>query len=317
MSLENMLFARDVGMFGIELEFFLLNDKSRPALDSGYSILEAWTRSGYAGLLCHELASFQLEINPGPWPLSRTGLVTAVKELQRMTQDLRKLAKAHRLRLDSSAFVPNISTDELESPCFFTREPSYLASARYFEHRSACLEWENGEALQLHGDKVVGCINEIHIHVQHRTDRETLEFFNFLNKAGSQTCSRFEGPITVNGSRLKRGCTTTRLFEDANGEWNRDSSVRRVGFLPFAVHSFEEYAAILDTFELVAEPSLLDPFRAVYFWVRLRGAPGRLRVEFRPMEMAESWQERVCYLVNIALAFQQSRAGDGMTESES
>lgn len=304
---ENTLSTREIGMFGIELEFFLLNDEFRPALDSCYSILEAWKRSGYAGPVCHELASFQLEINPGPWPLSRTGLATAVKELQQITGDLRELVRTHRLRLDSSAFVPNISRGDLESPYFFTQEPSYLASARYFEHRSAFLEWENGQTLQLNGDKLVGCINEIHIHVQHRTDRETLEFFNFLNKAGSQTCARFKGPITVNGSPLKTDCTTTKLFEDANGEWNRDSSVRRVGFLPFAVHSFEQYAATLDTFELVAEPSVLDPFRAVYFWARLRGAPGQLRVEFRPMEMAESWQERVCYLADVALAFQQSR----------
>jgi hypothetical protein len=292
--------------FGIELEFFLLKDDLEPAFDSGYSILSAWNKGGFKGPVCHELASFQIEINPGPWPLNRDGVTAAVRELDDIVSNLRKIVGAHGLVLDASAFVPQISKADLENSSFFTQESCYLASANYFADRVALLEWEDGRTLQIYGDRLVGCVNEIHIHVQQRTDSETLEFFNFLNKAGSQTCACFQGPITVNGRRLARHCTTTKLFEEANGEWNRDGTVRRVGYLPFAVNSFQEYESILRSFEPVAEVSVIDPFRAVYFWVRLRGKPGQVRLELRPMEMCERWQERVYYLADLALAFQQS-----------
>ena len=294
------------GMFGVELEFFILTGEFRPAFDSSSAILRAWEQGANGGCVCPEVASFQIEVNPGPWPLNRAGLFTAMEDLGRTIGSLKRVVEDHGLILDPSTFVPHLSSQDLENPSFFTQEPTCVASARYFEHRSAVLAWENGQTLQLHGDRVIGCINEIHIHVQHRTDCETLQFFNFLNQAGNTTCARFQSPITVNGAPLTKACTTMKLFEQANGEWNKDRSLRRVGFLPFSVHSFEEYVAVVDGFTPVAEPSLLDPFRAVYFWVRLRGEPGRLRVEFRPMEMSTNWQERVCHLADVAFTFQRA-----------
>ena len=304
--------ARNTGTFGVELEFSLVNEDLTPALNSSYSILHAWQRSGSMAPVCHELASFQIETNPGPWPLDRTGIATALGELQEIVSALREIAGDYRLTLDCSPFVPRISAADLQSPLFFTRKPKFLASARYFEQRSALLEWKNGNTLRLAGDRVIGCINEIHIHVQQPTDAETIDFFNCLNSLGAQTCAPFEQPITVNEAPLSERCTTTRLFEEANGEWNRDHSIRRVGFLASAVQSFAEYAAIIDSFAPIPVPAadgmplVLDPFSSVYLWVRLRGEPGELRVEFRPMEMSENWKDRVCYLADLALTFRQA-----------
>ena len=83
-------------------------------------------------------------------------------------------------------------------------------------------------------------------------------------------------------------------------------SVKRVSWFPHHIEDQHEYWSLLDRFQKVLGPegngSYLDPETTSYFWVRLRN-PEKLRLEYRPMEMAENWQERVRYLVNHALTF--------------
>ncbi len=284
----------------------MLNGDRRPALNGSYSVLQAWNRRGPAAPLCHELASFQLELNPGPWPLDVDGISAGIRELDKGVAALKSVSAGCGLLLDPSAFVPYISAAELENPSFFTARPRYAASSSYFASRSAVLRWKDGRALRLDGERAVGCINEIHIHIQQRDDLETLAFFNYVNRRGHETCAAFSRPTIVNDLALATECTTTSLFTEANGEWNGDRSFCRVGFLPIDVNSFAEYKEIVRSFSPIplSGDCFLDPLSTVYFWARLRGVPGSLRVEFRPMEMSEDWCARVDFLANLALKFQ-------------
>jgi hypothetical protein len=46
----------------------------------------------------------------------------------------------------------------------------------------------------------------------------------------------------------------------------------------------------------------------LWFWVRLQGVPGSLRVEYRPTEMGDDWQARVRCLFADAYRFSTSAA---------
>ena len=108
---------------------------------------------------------------------------------------------------------------------------------------------------------------------------------------------RFLVQHVVNGKLLAEACTTMELFSQANGEYDRSGTLRRVGFLPFPICNYKEYLDYVARFEVV--PVLtplersLNPLGAVYFWVRVRGEPGNLRVEYRPMNMSSDWRSSI------------------------
>jgi hypothetical protein len=68
--------------FGIELEFFLLDDDDLPAIGATQRVTDRWFLHGWDHPPVPELSSFQIELNPGPWPLTPTGLEAALNYIR-------------------------------------------------------------------------------------------------------------------------------------------------------------------------------------------------------------------------------------------
>jgi hypothetical protein len=296
--------------FGIELEFFLLDDDDFPALGATQRVIDRWLLHGYGHPPVPELSSFQIELNPGPWPLTLTGLEAALAEMERLVQRLDECACMEGVRLSRAALIPRITERHLYSDKYFTSDPKLSASSRHFRNRCATVEFEDGSSLVFPGESIVGCINEIHIHVRQKTDEETLRYYNYLNRARDALWAQFKTPHMLNGKRLKLACDTTHLFSQANGEMNIASDLCRIGYLPMEIESADQYLRLSASFTpIVVDNStgdLMPIERALWFWVRLQGSPGSLRVEYRPTEMGDDWSARVQQLFADAYRFSLS-----------
>src|SRR5262249_37854859 len=181
--------------FGIELEFFLLDQDGYPVLGATQRVINRWLLLGYDRPPVPELSSFQIELNPGPWPLTPAGLETALTEMERLVQRLDPCARLEGVWLSRAALIPRITERHLCSDNYFTSDSKLSASARYFKKRHATVEFEDGSSFVFPGESVVGCINEIHIHVRQRTDRETLRYYNHLNRARDKLWQQFKAPL--------------------------------------------------------------------------------------------------------------------------
>src|SRR4029077_7391284 len=120
----------------------------------------------------------------------------------------------------SAPFIPKITDRHLHAENYFTSDTKLSASSRHFKNRCATAKFEDGTSLVFPGESVVGCINEIHIHVRQATDEQTLRYYNYLNRSRDTLCAEFKAPIVLNGKRLSVDCDTIGLFSQANGEMN-------------------------------------------------------------------------------------------------
>ncbi len=291
--------------FGVELEFFLLDSDGWPVIGAAPRLLHLLDRDDLRFPAVAEYSSFQIELNPGPWPLSADGLEIALEELESLVTRLRGFAARLACTLCTCALVPRISEAILTSPRFLSPNPRYRAIAKHFAPRQAVLEFEDGTDFTFPGDSVTGCLNEIHMTVQLENDDRTIAFFNYLNVAQEEPCRPYRREYEVNGKRVARTCTTMTLFTEANGELDSSGTLRRVGFLPFPVSSVAEYRGLVDRFAPIANDSGSLPDANVYFWVRLRDCAGALRAEYRPMDMAADWRDRVKVLAEYAIAYKR------------
>ena len=294
-----------MNLFGIELEFFVLDEQGYPALGSVAEVIKTWHGSGFARPPVYEFGSFQVELNPGPWPLTPRGIGIAVETLSRDVNHLKDCAAQHGWHICAAALIPAIREDLLNDPHFLMDFARYRATTAYFEGHSARVVLADGEHVVFPGETAIACINEIHIHVQLEDDQENIRLFNYLNTHGDAIWRVYERPQQLNGQLVQPDCTTMRMFFEANGEWNATAEVCRVGYIPYPISSVEEYYDILSTFRPIPcmeEPSgFLKLEDTVYFWVRLRGSKEDPRVEYRPFEMGEDWPDRVRFLAHTML----------------
>jgi hypothetical protein len=146
--------------------------------------------------------------------------------------------------------------------------------------------------------------------VRQVTDEQTLAYYNYLNRARDALWAEFKAPLVLNGKRLKPGCDTIRLFTEANGEMNVAGDLCRIGYLPMEIVTLDQYLNLASSFTPIvidATGAVMPIDRAVWFWVRLQGAPGNLRVEYRPTEMGKNWSARVRHLFADAYRFSLSK----------
>jgi hypothetical protein len=279
-------------LFGVELEFFLLEPNGFPALGTAIDLVTIASKRGLTAV--PELGSFQIELNPGPWPLTKAGRNAGLAQLRAEVATLGHLAKERGLELSQAGFVSAISREMLEDVAFFTGLDRYLASSRYFRNNFACLALEDGSTLEFPGETAVACINELHVHVQLQDDASTIRLFNKLNESGIALARTFLGTPRIDGKLFAQGQSTMTLFEQANSEYDASGTVKRVGFLDRPIDSYQDYSAIVEGFAPIpTERGYLSQESTVYFWVRLRGKPGTLRIEYRPPEMSEVWETTI------------------------
>jgi hypothetical protein len=290
--------------FGIELEFFLLDAAGEPAMNSTMEVIRLWRLRRLPNSPVPELGSFQIELNPGPWPLSPEGIERALAELRRDVTHLNECASDLGYSVCADPLTPRISARHLAHPCLLAPDARSRATSSYFSRSQATVRFANGDIFVFPGETVLACLNEIHIHVQGADDRSTIQLFNEFNLHGPALVRDYQTPIRVNGELLDRACTTMRLFEEADGEPNLTGTLRRVGCLPDPVHSYAAYQHAVETFRPIPCAGLDPPFlnleSSVWFWTRLRGCPGSLRAEFRPMDMGPDWERRVRFLAGRA-----------------
>jgi hypothetical protein len=300
--------------FGIELEFFLLDNDDFPALGATQRVIDRWLLRGYEKPPVPELSSFQIELNPGPWPLTPRGLEAALLECEQLIQRLDECAYLEGTRLSSLGLIPKITDQHIQDKDYFSADPKLAASSRHFKNRHAIAEFEDGSTFVFPGESVVGCINEIHIHVRHANDERTLDYFNYLNRARDAVWSVFKTPLVLNEKYLRSGFDTMYLFAQANGEMNPAGNLCRIGYLPTDITSMEQYLALAASFTpIVVDDSTnatMPIEQAVWFWVRLRGPSGSLRVEYRPTEMGPNWRVRVQHLFADAYRFSTLETGE-------
>jgi hypothetical protein len=306
--------AIDPPSFGIELEFFLLDNDNFPALGATQRVIDRWLLRGYEKSPVPELSSFQIELNPGPWPLTPRGLEAALAECEQLTQRLDECAYFEGAKLSSLAFIPKITEQHIRDKNYFSADLKLSASSRHFKNRRAIVEFEDGSSFVFPGESVVGCINEIHIHVRHGTDEKTLDYYNYLNRTRDAVWSEFKAPLILNEKYLKPGCDSMHLFTQANGEMNRAGNLCRIGYLPAEITSMEQYLAFAASFTpIVVDDSTnatMPIEQAVWFWARLRGSSGSLRAEYRPTEMGQNWRVRVRRLFADAYRFSTLETGE-------
>jgi len=82
--------------------------------------------------------------------------------------------------LSPAAFIPNVTERHLLAADYFTADPNLRASSRHFKNSRAIVEFEDGTALEFPGETVVGCINEVHIHVRQHSDEHTAVQINVM-----------------------------------------------------------------------------------------------------------------------------------------
>lgn len=284
--------------FGVELEFSLLDAEGSPALGTASHLSDVASAAGLSSV--PELGSFQIELNPGPWPLTKAGVEAGLAELRNQVHRLRGLASADGLVLCSSGLLPRISPGLVEDERLFTPSKRFRASRQYFRNSSARLLLSDGSSILFPGESAVACINEVHVHVQLQDDARTIALLNFLNSRGYDLARSFLHPLQVNGLALAPGQSTMTLFEQANGEADSSGTMNRVGFLPEPIESFEDYERVVHRFPAIpCDRGYLPAESTVYFWVRLRGKPGALRVEYRPPEMSEHWEASVLRFLRL------------------
>jgi hypothetical protein len=302
--------------FGVELEFFLLDSGGYPAMYSTAEVIRLWNLREYPNPPAPELGSFQIELNPGPWPLTARGIELGLAELRRDVARLRDCAAQLGHQVCTAAILPRVRPDQLRNPSLLAQNARSRATSSYFANSRAAAIFEDGEKFVFPGETVLACLNEIHIHVQPADDEAAIALFNDYKHHGEELVRTYQMPIELNGRFLDSACTTMRMFEQADGEWNRSGTLRRVGCLPYAIESFTEYQWALDTFEPIpcreSNPPFLELESSVWFWTRLRGRPGSLRVEFRPMDMGADWEDRVRFLAHTAreLTTQRDRVAE-------
>lgn len=293
--------------FGVELEFFLLDDRGEPALRSTARVIAEWRARGGAPHLVPELGSFQIELNPGPWPLNAEGIDEALIALADDVAELERCAAACGYSLSAAPIPPQLSEAMMCDAALLADDPRSRATSRHFERSAAVAEFDDGGRFVFPGERVLACLNEIHIHVRLANDAATIALFDRFNREGEAIVRPFQAPITLNGRTLRHNCTTMRLFEQADGELSADGGLRRVGFLPNTVDSLDAYRSAVARFDAIPwdenDPPFLDLERSVWFWARLRGRPGALRLEFRPMDMGPDWAARVRHLAETARNF--------------
>lgn len=285
------------------MEFFLLDRDGHPAFGSTAAVIRRWREKGLPNPPVPELGSFQIEIHPGPWPLTGEGIEIGLAELARDVERLEQCAAEFGWTVCFTPLVPRIGADQLRDPALLAADARSRATSTYFARSRAVARFEDGSELVFPGETVLACLNEIHIHVQVPGDEHNLRLFNAWNRHALDIVRPYQSPIEVNGKRLAADCTTMQLFVESDGEPNADGTLRRVGFLT-SIQSAEDYERALSTFRPIPCPELDPPHlvleSSVWFWTRLRGAVGDLRVEFRPMEMGEDWKDRVRHLVETA-----------------
>lgn len=293
--------------FGIEVEFYIVDKNGYPVLSSNETVRKDCSRINPELKIVNELSSFQIEINPGPWDLDDDGLRKGINELQCHYNILKEVVEIHGWNLCETLMPVNITQEIIDHPDFFSKESRFNASATYFKNRDDIVLQNTSSYLRFPGETIIGCINEIHMHIQLLDDYQTVALYNYLNFNGLELTKQFNEQIKL-GSHLFINENSIKLFEKANGEWNKDKSVFRVGNLPIGLKNHTEYNRILETFEKIplSLNTDLDLESTVYFWTRLRGNPDNLRVEFRPMEMGKNWVERVKYLYQIIKDFEEN-----------
>lgn len=296
--------APEGSKFGIELEFFLLGQDGYPAFGSTAAVIRRWHEKDLPAPPVPELGSFQIEIHPGPWPLTPEGVERGIEELSRDVERLCECAAELGCSVSFAPIVPRVLPEHLRDPRLLGADARSRATSSYFAHSRAVARFEDGGELVFPGETVLACLNEIHIHVQVPGDARNLRLFNAFNRHALDIVRPYQSPIELNGRRLARDCTTMQLFVESDGEPNLDGTLRRVGFLTRTIQSAEEYDRAISTFRPIPCPELSPPHlvleSSVWFWTRLRGTAGDLRVEFRPMDMGEDWAARVRHLAGSA-----------------
>jgi len=292
-------------LFGIELEFFLMDADGLPALGATKRVIDLWRERELPNPPVPELGSFQIELNPGPWSLTEPGIAEAIAELSRDVANLERCSADLGLVVSKSVFVPRIGPGQLQDPNFLANTAHNMATSTYFANGGVTVQFEDGTPFTFPGETVLACLNEIHIHAQLPNDRDTINLFNFFNQNGQEIVKPFQKPIVLNGLRMTPEWNTMRMFQISDGEPNRNNSFRRVGFLPEPIESFADYERAVSTFNPIPCPALNPPYldldSSVWFWVRLRGQVDDLRTEFRPLDMGEDWKDRVRFLSTTCL----------------
>jgi hypothetical protein len=284
---------------------FLLDREGYPAMGSTAAVIRRWHENELPNPPVPELGSFQIEINPGPWPLTPDGIERGLAELSRDVFRLCECAADFGLSVCYAPIVPRIRPAQLRDPALLASDARSRATSTYFSHRRAVARFEDGEQFVFPGETVLACLNEIHIHVQVPGDTGNVRLFNAFNRHGTDIVRPYQSPLELNGKRLSPDCTTIQLFVESDGEHSLDGKLRRVGFLPWSIDSVEDYEKALSTFRPIPCPELDPPHlileSSVWLWTRLRSTVGDLRVEFRPMDMGEDWPERVRHLAESAV----------------
>jgi len=300
---------KSISKFGIEVEFYIINKDGYPVLNSNNLIKNECLAIDSSLKIVNELSSFQIEINPGPWNFDSIGLKSCLEELLYHYTILNSQVVKRGWQLCESLMPSNISQEIINHSEFFSKGSRFMASSEYFKNRDDIVLINESTRLKFPGETIIGCINEIHIHVQLANNIDTIKLFNYLNTNGVKLTKPFNQKIKIN-EQIFDGIDSLELFKLANGEWNSDKSIFRVGNIPESISIHEDYLSILESFDKIPynSESHLDLESTVYFWTRLREENGNLRVEFRPMEMGENWIERVKYLYKIIKDFEIRKA---------
>lgn len=294
-------------LFGIEVEFFILDHDGFPVLNSYNCIKNEIIEMDPTLSIECETSSFQIEINPGPWPLNAGGLDKCVEKLNHHYSIIKRVVESYDFQLCTTLVPTKISQSIINNPDFTTKNPRYHAFSEYFKNNEDVVLQNKSEKLVFPGETILGCINEIHIHAQLSNDENTLNLFNHLNSNGLELTKNYNQAIEINNCVFDN-INSLKLFELANGEWNSDGTIYRVGNIPNEITSYYDYLKILESFNEIPINchKSLDRGSTVYFWTRLRGNNSNLRVEFRPMEMGPNWLERVKYLYKIIKDFEEN-----------
>ena len=286
--------------FGVELEFSILEPDGKLALMSSPYIVDKYISKELN--ITTELGSFQIELNPGPWDLSRTGIMSGIKNLKDQVDLLEKVVRKEGFRLSSLTMPVIIDNEVLNSKNFFTKSDRYLATAKYFSSRGSKIHFKDSSNIILKGEQAVALINEIHIHIRLSDAKSNLQLFNILNKQGYNLARNFLSHITINGKELSDECTTMHLFECANGEYDKNNHFRRVSFLPYEISNYSEYLSICEGFNripILDGKSFLPIEDTVYFWVRLRGDKDDFRIEYRCIDMTYNWESTIIKFLTL------------------
>lgn len=284
-------------LFGLELEYFIIDENQFPFLCSAERIIQDCHKEKLDINVTQELSSFQIELNPGPWELSSDGIKKGIEETKKQEELLLSVASEANYFLDYGAMPPRLNEEIINSSLFFSNDIRFRSSADYFKDRLCLLYFEDNTSFLFPGETAVGCLNEIHFNIQLSSDKKTLLLFNYLNKIGNDLIAELNDPVFINGKKVKDGYSPFSLFIKSNGGFNRTGDINRVCFLENEILSYSEYMKIVNSFEKIpilnSSKKYLDLESTVYFWIRLRKNNYGLRLEFRPIDMNLNWEKKV------------------------